>query len=134
MRKMAARWCWCRLRPPCARRCYATTGERILLDFRVDGELMGSEIAAGDARRISGRVIGTAELETVEIIRNGETWREIPTEGREAVTFELEDTDDLQALALTSQAPAGGRFVFYYLRVVQRDRHWAMSSPLWVTL
>ena len=36
------------------RRCYATTGEPIQVDFRVNGNLMGSEIEAGDGPVIEG--------------------------------------------------------------------------------
>ena len=117
-----------------ARQCYATTGERILLDFRINGQLMGNEMLAVGTRKITGRVIGTTELETVEIIRNNEVWKSVPTDGSDDVSFEFEDTEDLERLVLKPRVPVAGGFVFYYLRVRQRDRHWAMSSPIWVVL
>ena len=117
-----------------ARRCYATTGERILLDFRVDGCLMGSEIPASGPRKITGRVVGTTELESVEVVRNNRVWQSIPVTGRDVVTFEFEDDEDPETLALEPHVPVDGRFFFYYLRATQRDRHWAMSSPIWVVM
>jgi len=56
------------------RRTFATTGnERILVDFRVNGEQMGGEIASalsGGAPRIDMRVSGTAPLLRVELVKN----------------------------------------------------------------
>lgn len=52
-----------------ARRCYGTTGERILLRFTADGQPMGSEIRATQAPELAVEVLGTAPLETVEILR-----------------------------------------------------------------
>ncbi|MBI4906384.1 MAG: hypothetical protein HY820_22320 [Acidobacteria bacterium] len=55
------------------RRTFATTGnQRMLVDFRVNGEAMGGEIPAGNAKdaRIEARVSGTAPLLRVELIKN----------------------------------------------------------------
>jgi len=114
------------------RRCYATTGERILLDFHVNGSAMGSELPCSDTRRITGQVVGTAELEAVEIIRNNVVWRRVALDGAERTAFDYEDTESFEDVALTPQVPADGPFMYYYLRVRQRDRHWAMSSPIWL--
>ena len=55
------------------RHCYATTGERILLDFRMGGARMGDAIDAGSGRQgLSGfevRVEGTAPLEQIDFFR-----------------------------------------------------------------
>ncbi len=52
-----------------ARRCYATTGERIIAEITADGHLMGEEYFSKSWPNISGFVAGTAPLETIEIIR-----------------------------------------------------------------
>jgi len=52
-----------------SRRCYATTGERILLDFAVDGSPMGSEVSCRAHPVCEVRVVGTAPLYSVEIKR-----------------------------------------------------------------
>jgi hypothetical protein len=51
--------------------CYATTGERILLDFRAAGQPMGSEFAAPKGTRLEFRVEvhGTGDLAAVEVFR-----------------------------------------------------------------
>jgi len=52
-----------------ARRTYATTGERIILDVRVDGHVMGEEIEVEGAPEISVKVHGTKPLHAVEVMR-----------------------------------------------------------------
>ncbi len=54
-----------------ALRAYATTGDRIILDFTVNGATMGERTAFNEERTISGRVIGTAPIDRVDIIKNG---------------------------------------------------------------
>lgn len=60
------------------RRCYATTGERIELDFRVNGHLMGSVLRFSPyladlayPLRVEYRVKGTAPLGRVEVVSDG---------------------------------------------------------------
>ncbi len=52
-----------------ARRTYATTGERILLDVRCNGHRMGAAFAAETPPAITVRVRGTGPLDSVEILR-----------------------------------------------------------------
>jgi hypothetical protein len=54
-----------------ARRLYGVTGDRIQLDFRVNGAVMGSVVAAGDRREINVRVLGSYALDRIELLRNG---------------------------------------------------------------
>ena len=54
-----------------ARRCYAVTGDRIELEFRLNGRPMGSEVAADGEREVAVRVEGMDEISQVEVLRNG---------------------------------------------------------------
>lgn len=54
-----------------ARRVYGVTGDRILLDFRVNEAEMGSVIQADGTRRIAVNVTGSDALDRIEILRNG---------------------------------------------------------------
>ena len=54
-----------------ARRTYALTGDRIEVDFTVDGALMGSTIRAGSNIEVAFSVSGRDDLEAVEIIQDG---------------------------------------------------------------
>lgn len=58
------------------RAIYATTGERMILDVSVNGAEMGTRTAFAEQRRITGRVIGTAPVANIAVIKNGEEiWR-----------------------------------------------------------
>ena len=122
------------------RRCYATTGDRILLDFRleVDGHTaeMGTDhqmdLRTAGPPRLTLRLAGTDRIERVEIVRNNRVV--YATEPR-AEDWSGEWTDDAP-LGLLTILPtfAGDRpFVFYYVRVWQRNRQRAWSSPIWLT-
>lgn len=51
-------------------RTYATTGERIILEFGVNDSPMGTRTPMNKNRKLKGRVIGTAPLESVSILKN----------------------------------------------------------------
>jgi hypothetical protein len=63
-----------------SRRCYGTTGARILLDVQADGHPMGDAYRPLEPPRISVRVSGTAEIERVEIHRGSEVAYRYPEE------------------------------------------------------
>jgi hypothetical protein len=52
-----------------ARRCYGTTGQRILLEVAVDGRPMGADYRASGPPEVVVRVVGTAPLERVDVFR-----------------------------------------------------------------
>jgi len=52
-----------------ARRCYATTGARIIAEVGAGGHLMGEELSIDVPPAISVKVAGTAALEAVELYR-----------------------------------------------------------------
>ncbi|MBF0280527.1 MAG: DUF3604 domain-containing protein [SAR324 cluster bacterium] len=54
-----------------ARRTYALTGDRIEVDFTVDGNSMGSSIESADTVEIAFDVAGRDEMDVVELIRDG---------------------------------------------------------------
>jgi hypothetical protein len=54
-----------------ARRTYALTGDRIELEFAVEGAPMGASIDAGGKAEVSFAVRGRDELDVVEIIQDG---------------------------------------------------------------
>jgi len=100
------------------RRCYGTTGDRIILEFEIDGHLMGSEIVS-DRPLIKAKAIGQKRIRKLHLIKNG-----LPifvvNGPKEVVTLEYEDN----YLKLPSS---------YYIRVEQEDGEKAWSSPIWVT-
>ncbi len=62
-----------------SRRCYGTTGERIILWVEADGYPMGAEFASQNAPRIRVKVVGTNPLEEISIFnRNQEVFNVKP--------------------------------------------------------
>lgn len=53
------------------RRTYAVTGDRIRVELSLNGEVMGSEVAASGTRHIEARVEGWDEIDSVEVVKNG---------------------------------------------------------------
>lgn len=54
-----------------ARRTYAATGDRILLDVQLNGRPMGSELPATGERQFDVRVEGQDAIAMIELVRNG---------------------------------------------------------------
>jgi hypothetical protein len=109
------------------RRCYATSGARILLDATVAGRGMGEEfyLPYGGPVQVAVEVAGTAPLASVEIVKlvDGKfvTVREAPLDGRA--------TDATLAFSERLETPT-----IYYIRVRQVDGEMAWSSPFWVNV
>lgn len=132
-----------------ARRNYATTGARIVLDFTIDGEPMGSQVQAGDRINLSVAVEGTAAIDRVEIVRDlVDTFAVIRLEqvaGTQRGAFYVYDpadpqggrrvpTEDLSRLEVKFEdAVRSTGETAYYMRVTQLDGHQAWSSPIWVS-
>ena len=106
------------------RRCYATSGVRIVLDFRVNGQLMGSDISTADQPLIAVEVKGTGGIRSIEIVSSGHVVSGIDVRPGEAV--------DHMSFSYTDRLLIPGEERYYYARVVQEDGNMAWSSPVWV--
>ncbi len=51
---------------------YATTGQRIILNVDLNGAKMGTRTTNSQVRTLKARVIGTAPIDTIAVIKNGE--------------------------------------------------------------
>jgi hypothetical protein len=102
------------------RRCYATSGDRILLDFRCDGHPMGCEYATEAPPVVTVHAVGTAPIAQVEIKRNSQ------------VVFRRQPRATSVSLQWRDDAFQPGSACYYYVRVVQDDHEEAISSPIWV--
>ena len=107
---------WCALQ---RRETYATTGARIVVRFNADGHPMGSSIALKKPPRFSIEVHGEAPLMRVDIIRNDTV---ILSEEGTGKDMEFEHVDHF--------IPSG--LNWYYLRIVQIDREFAWTSPIYI--
>lgn len=119
------------------RSCYATTGERIILGLYLAGLPMGSETSSAAKngllvnRHLSGYVAGTANLKTIEIIRNGKVIKTFECGNNYYMNFTYDDMTPLDKVVIDAKDKKPP-FIYYYLRVTQADGHMAWSSPIWV--
>ncbi len=117
------------------RRCYATTGARIIVFFNIAKSPMGTELNSKEKpgllynRYIEGFIAGTAPLEEVAIFRNGvllKAYKDQP----ETFSFEHYDDELLEKAILTPDLEKP--FAYYYIRVTQKDGHIAWGTPIWI--
>jgi hypothetical protein len=118
-----------------ARRCFATNGERIVLDVRVNGVPMGSELDAAETVAVRCTAQSPRPVERIDLFRDGECVQRRAS-GERQVSVAIEDR------------PEPGPH-FYHVRVrlerlpraplpqrpgnLQASRgEYAWSSPIWV--
>src|SRR5262249_44909667 len=100
-----------------ARRCYATSGAKILLDFTVNGMPMGSNCAFDREAFARVEVIGTDVVARLELIGpSGPVASSKPNEREAVLQTEI------------SEMP------WIYARVTQQDGEMAWSSPVFFDL
>ncbi len=99
---------------------YATTGERIALDFTINGVGMGRTVFTDGPAVAKVVVSGTADVREISLF-SGER---VLTQARFAGRRDVRAAFDLSK-PTASEEP-------YMVEVVQGDRHRAWSSPIWV--
>ncbi len=105
------------------RRCYGTTGVPIILNITLNGAVMGSEIQHLSEKRpkLEIKCKGTNGIDQVRIIKNGVVAHTIFCHNEFSYDLEWEDADYDRAIPNS-----------YYVRIVQKDKESAWSSPIWV--
>ncbi len=104
------------------RSVYATTGERILLEFSINEAMMGQELTISDdaPRNVKVRVAGTGPLDRVEIVSMGHSVYTKKVDGS-SVEFTYAIDGSLE-----------NEWAYYYVRVLQKNKAMAWSSPIWI--
>jgi hypothetical protein len=100
------------------RHTYGAT-DNIVLEFWLGDRFMGDDFAATEPQTIKVKVIGTAPVEAIHLIRDG-NYIHKTSPGTEKAEMEYRDND------------AGRGRHWYYVRVEQRNGELAWSSPIWV--
>ncbi len=106
------------------RSVYATTGERILLSFVINGCSMGNEMDAFNSelqRSINIFAAGTSVISRIDIIRNGEI---IHQRNPGSLNCEILFIDEEPIDSDT----------YYYVKIIQSDGEMAWSSPIWINV
>jgi len=99
------------------RRCYGTTNARIRLVFALGDVLMGGQVAPVSPARAQLRVVGTAPLRCVDVIRNGH--------------LHLRFQPQKPVLEVEWDERLDEKEAYYWVRVLQEDQEMAFSSPIW---
>ena len=106
-----------------ARRCYALTGGRIGIDFRISDRLMGEafSLPASEDRSIYFRVEGDTPVRQGTLVKNNlDIVRVDGAPGQKTVCDHLYDYH--------AERPTD----YYYLRVTLYDGRMAWTSPIWI--
>jgi hypothetical protein len=106
-----------------ARRCYATTGPRFLLEFTVDGKQMGSElhVKRGHEAEVYGSLGSLSKWTQVEILGPAGPVASLAPTGENADVVEL-----------SARTPPVQEPTYVYLRGIDELGHIAWSSPVFL--
>ncbi|MHC4123918.1 MAG: CehA/McbA family metallohydrolase domain-containing protein [Planctomycetota bacterium] len=105
-----------------SRRCYGTTGDKIFMDFRINGRFMGEEITSGKPPVISAVVDSVEPLKNIVIFKNNN------------VIYELNENKlkNLKQYTIDYTDKEFTNDSYYYLRVIQQNDEIGWASPIWV--
>lgn len=94
--------------------------DRMVIEFRMDGSLMGEELRVDRPPAFSVLIDAPHELRKVQVVRNGEMIHTVAPEGRNC-RFEFTD----------EELRPGGE-AWYYVRCEQGNDKYGWSSPIWI--
>lgn len=104
------------------RRCYATSGARMIVRCSLDGTRMGGTLAAPDGpAKVTLLAWGTAPIVRVDLVRSGEVIA--------SSSFDDEPSAFIASSYELTDLVAGE---YVYLRVIQADQHVAWTSPFYI--
>ncbi|MBC8495026.1 DUF3604 domain-containing protein [archaeon] len=104
------------------RHTYATSGSRMILDFRINDEIVGSQLYSDSTLNISVFIAGEKNIDSVNIFKyDGEFYNSIYFNNPNNTVFSYSFID--QDVMNNS---------FYYIRATQEDGNTLWSSPIWV--
>ena len=113
------------------RRCFATTGIKFFLDFRLNEAFMGEVLKRKAVKRriIYVHVKGPVKIYSITIVRNN---KDIYTlSGRnEEESFEYHDEEPWEKLIRPREY--GNPSIYYYLRIIFENGEMGWSSPIWL--
>jgi hypothetical protein len=114
------------------RQCYAVSQDRTLISGNINGNAFGTKLEkTNEPVKINALIAAKADIEKIEIIRNGEVLHTVKPESWNS-DIEYVDKDDLSNIALDSKYI--DKFVYYYIRVNNKNGSQAWSSPSWILI
>jgi hypothetical protein len=107
-----------------SRRVFATTGDQVVMDFRVNDALQGQSTTIAGPPRLFFDVTAASQIESVEILRNSRVIHSIRPKGGGHTRLSGEYVD--------REYEREHGVLYYYARVKQKNDHLAWSSPVWL--
>lgn len=105
------------------RRTFATTGDKMFIDFKVNEAKMGTTSKSPKAPKMEIEVLGQYPLEKIEILRNSKVIHAYQVDDN---TLKFEQTySDLNY-------KDEEEILYYYIRATQKNKALAWSSPIWI--
>lgn len=106
-----------------SRRVFATTGDQIEIDFRLNGVVQGQSTKANKKPKLTFSISAVDQIESVDILRNSKVIKTIkPDKSTKEILGEYVDED------FRTKKHA----LYYYVRITQKNKHIGWSSPIWL--
>jgi hypothetical protein len=118
------------------RKCYGTTGPRLIIKFSLQDYTMGDIIKILDnpkfklSRELKIQVISPLKIENVQIIRNKKVIKDF-TQGTHIFEEKFEDLEPINRIYL-NHCQKKEKFVYYYVRILLEENNMAWTSPIWI--
>jgi len=107
------------------RRCFATTGDKMIVDFRINGSIQGSVIKSENVPTLNIKVKGQRELDKIEVLRNSAVIKEFNIADGLKVFNKVFNDDNYKEET---------EVLYYYVRATQKNNEIAWSSPIYIQL
>jgi hypothetical protein len=108
------------------RKCYATTNDRIVAWFDINGHMMGSDIyeAKGSLLNINVSLYGTDNIEYTDLVKNGR------------ILYSVKNCGTVCEFTYEDRAEGNEQFGhnYYYVRMKQENGGMAWLSPIFVSV
>ncbi len=106
-----------------SRRVFATTGDQIVVDFRLNGVVQGQSTKSNKKPKLTFAINAVNRIESVDILRNSKVIQTIkPGKSTQKLSGEYVD-EDFQTEK---------HVLYYYVRITQKNKHIGWSSPIWL--
>jgi len=118
------------------RRCYGSTGPRIIIEFQLAQFFMGDIISLEEfpqlqsKREIKVKVISPIKIIKIELIRNNSIYKTFDVNST-ITELILLDRENFKEFSLT-HINGKEKFVFYYPRIILEQENMAWASPIWL--
>lgn len=117
-----------------ARRCFATTGCRLLLDLRVNGHLQGEVVSVAGAPRLRLSVRSATSVEQVRVLRDGETIVRFDVDTGEFDWHHTDEAAEAGEHIYRAEVRLRREIAQFPHNIAQAVGAMAYSSPIWVRL